>query len=220
MGKTLGALGLILLAPGLLVAVSLAFAIASKGPPSHSVVPWILLFTELLLAAVAVTMVGRFGYTPADLGIGRIQPRFVVYGVVAGVAFAGLFELGVQPLLDWFRSIHGNAADLADTRRVLGSARVPFVVANVALAPFVEELTYRGLFERRLSAAWSSRAALLWGALGFGLWHWPGGPLFVLATCGLGALLLSLRRRTGSLWTVFAAHWVFNALEVAVALAR
>lgn len=212
--------GLLLLPPALFVPVGIAFSVARQTPPDATSVPWILAITEVLLAGLALLWLSRWRYRAVDIGATGYRPRLLLFGIVTGIALALSYEAAVSPALDWLRGNIGDFVPPAETRRALGSARVPFVIANVLFAPFVEELIYRGLLERRLSELWSTRASFFWGALGFGLLHWAGGVFYILATGLLGASLLWLRRRTGSLWTSTAAHFAFNTLEVVLSFAR
>jgi membrane protease YdiL (CAAX protease family) len=173
-----------------------------------------------LLAVLAAVWLRRFRYSARDIGFGPVQPRLLLLSIVVGISLACAFEFAVVPTIDWFRRVVGDVIPTAETRRALGSARVPFAIANIALAPFIEELTYRGILERRISSTWSKPTSFFWGALAFGLLHWAGGISFVIGTGGLGAMLLYLRRRTGSLWPAILAHFAFNTLEVALSLAR
>ena len=67
-------------------------------------------------------------------------------------------------------------------------ARLPFsttigwgpVIISLLLATFVEELVYRGLFQKRFGLFMPLNAAILFVSLIFSLLHWAAGPLYVI----------------------------------------
>ncbi len=73
-------------------------------------------------------------------------------------------------------------------------------MANVVLAPVVEELWYRGLLFDTLAPEVSAVAAAAVGCAAFGLFHWPGGAWYMLATGALvGGACWVLRAWDGGL---------------------
>jgi hypothetical protein len=98
------------------------------------------------------------------------------------------------------------------------SRAVPFVVnfaVFVVVAPFVEELTFRGLgysLLRPLGAV----AAILWVGLAFGLAHGllEGLPILIVFGCGLAWL----RERSDSVYPGMAVHATFNAVALIAAV--
>jgi uncharacterized protein len=94
----------------------------------------------------------------------------------------------------------------------------PFVanfVVFVAVAPFVEELTFRGLGYSLLEPL-GQVAAILWIGIAFGLAHGllEGLPILIVFGCGLALL----RARSGSVYPGMAVHAAFNAIALAVAV--
>ena len=96
-----------------------------------------------------------------------------------------------------------------------------FVVANVVLAPLVEEVWYRGLLVDALPPDLGPVVAAAGGCAAFGLFHWPGGAWYVLVT---GALVTgacwALRMADGGLAAPYTAHLVLNVIEVGVLTRR
>jgi membrane protease YdiL (CAAX protease family) len=95
------------------------------------------------------------------------------------------------------------------TAFVLNSAVV------VLLAPFAEELFFRGLGVRAL-AVFGGLAAILISGVVFGLVHGILGALPPLALFGVG--LAWVRLRSASVWPSFIAHAAYNALGILVLL--
>ncbi len=195
---------------------------APDGKLDATRVPWILLVTQFLLLAWVAFLMRRWRPTLDDLGL-RVRPgttRIILFGMGAGAFLALGYEVALSPALDWLRTHVGDVVPPGETRRALGSAVVPFVLANVFLAPFVEELLFRGLLDWRFRALWGPRVAAVVGVVAFGLLHWAGGVFYIAATAAIGAGFLTYRRRCGSLLGSIAGHLAFNTLEVLLFLVR
>lgn len=96
----------------------------------------------------------------------------------------------------------------------VSASLLPFFLANVILAPLVEETLYRGQllagFSRRFGQAWG----MVLSCLAFGLLHWTGGVWYMLLTGILaGGLFATLARSRGGLWSAYAAHLALNLVE-------
>lgn len=85
----------------------------------------------------------------------------------------------------------------------------------VLLAPFAEELFFRGLGVRAL-AVFGGLAAILISGVVFGLVHGILGALPPLALFGVG--LAWVRLRSASVWPSFIAHAAYNGLGILVLL--
>jgi membrane protease YdiL (CAAX protease family) len=87
-----------------------------------------------------------------------------------------------------------------------------FVILAVVLAPFFEEIFFRGFLFRGFSSSWGWVAGACVSAAVFGIAHLQLDvfvPLFAL-----GLALAWVYKRTGSLWTSIAFHALFNGLSV------
>jgi len=90
------------------------------------------------------------------------------------------------------------------------------ILAVVVIAPFAEELFFRGFFFAGLRTRWGLwPSALLSGAI-FGLVHAPTGPTAAIPLAGLGVGLAWLYNKTGSVWPCMLAHFLNNALAISV----
>jgi membrane protease YdiL (CAAX protease family) len=107
----------------------------------------------------------------------------------------------------------GLTPDHWDSHRATQFA-VNFVVF-VALAPVVEELTFRGL-GYSLLAPLGSTPAILWIGLAFGLAHGLVEGLPILIVFGAG--LAYLRSRTDSVYPGIAVHAAFNAIALVLSV--
>ena len=81
---------------------------------------------------------------------------------------------------------------------VTASNPVLYVAAAVFIAPFVEEIVFRGLAYTRLKRGMPAVIAALLSALVFGAMH--GQVIWILYTAFLGLIFVLVFERTGSLW--------------------
>jgi membrane protease YdiL (CAAX protease family) len=96
----------------------------------------------------------------------------------------------------------------------LGAAILPFAIADVLLAPFVEENIYRGYGLLKLLPRLGATGAILLSSLFFGLLHWSGGFWYmVITTVIVGIPFAVLRQRRGNILVPFGAHFALNLVE-------
>jgi CAAX protease family protein len=107
----------------------------------------------------------------------------------------------------------GLTPDHWDSHRAVQFA-INFLVF-VAVAPVIEELTFRGL-GYSLLAPLGRTAAILWVGLAFGLAHGLVEGLPILIVFGAG--LAFLRARTASVYPGIAVHAAFNAIALIVSV--
>lgn len=180
------------------------------------------LWLAVTLALVGATLAGLVATDSAlqsDLAeamrAGR-PGRAIPAGILAGVSIAALYFGGLDRLVRRAQARFGDYVPAGSTA-MLGAGGVPFVVANVVLAPAVEELWYRGLLFGALAPELGGVAAAVAGCAAFGLFHWPGGAWYVLVTGALvGGVCWALRAWDGGLAGPVAAHLTLNLIETVV----
>ncbi len=168
------------------------------------------------LVAVAVAMAAAFGRpVAADFGLRpTAAKKAVLLTAAALVCFYGvsaLYERVVNP---------GGEQDVVETLGVdrgigylLGAA-----VLVVIIAPFAEEIFFRGFFYRALRNRLSTAGAATIAAVVFGLVHFSGTdtvPLLPMLAF-LGLLFCLLLEWTGSLYPGIALHAINNAIAFGV----
>jgi membrane protease YdiL (CAAX protease family) len=100
-------------------------------------------------------------------------------------------------------------------KRQAESTPYPILLVALALAPAVsEELVFRGLIGRGLTARWGVRGGVVLTSLLFAAAH--GSPAHALATLPIGLCLHVVYRLTGTLWGAILLHAGNNALAVTV----
>ena len=157
------------------------------------------------------------GLAPATLGLRR--PRSWARRRRAGsrAALVAIWIVGF--VLNFFLEAgeeQGLVPDGWDSSRA-----APFVanfVVVALVAPFVEELTYRGLGYAAVRDAFGAIAAVVVTALAFGLAHGLVVALPVLTI--FGAILAWLRYSTDSIYPPMILHAVFNGAALIAAVRR
>ena len=81
-----------------------------------------------------------------------------------------------------------------------------------AMAPFAEELAFRGLLYRWLRERWGVTPAVAVSSLGFALLH--GIPHLIPVIALLGVMLALIYEYNGSLWPAVVAHGLYNSITV------
>jgi membrane protease YdiL (CAAX protease family) len=165
-------------------------------------------------AAVLVYMGRRIGLTAADIGLGRLRPLSHPLAGIAGycavtplllisVVVSGiLFEPSTSPM-------NPAAMEFALAQGV--APRVLLTILGCVMAPFTEELVFRGIFLRALQPANGFLGAAVLTSLVFALLH-PQLPAGFLSIFVLGLAFSLLYGLTRSLWPSMVAHAINNGL--------
>jgi membrane protease YdiL (CAAX protease family) len=220
--RSLAALALVLLAFGAGLVLASVIAVRSgvtQADVASEHLSWGIVLGQL--ASYVIVVPTLFAVLPwlarrslADLGLRRPTARALGIAVVGAIAmYAVTIGLaGVQ-----FGVTHRKPEEAA-TALFSGShdplLTIAFGVIAVAIAPFVEELTFRGfLFNvlRRYAPVWL--AATLSGLV-FGLSH--GSPTALVPLAGSGIVLAYVYELTGSLPASMLTHALFNAINLAL----
>lgn len=178
--------------------------------------PIILVIAQLIMLATLWFALRAEKLSWRDIGW-QLMPSWridLLSGIALGVALGLLYTFLISPLLINLQRIFGDYVPPDSLLPSLGSSLVPFFVANIICAPFIEESLYRGFALTQLSKKFNSAATILIGSAFFGLLHWAGGMWYVIVTgvvVGVPLSILFLRRR--SLILPFAVHLALNITE-------
>jgi len=138
----------------------------------------------------------------------------VIIGLLAGVLLAISYLYWLAPLLETLQRTVGDFVPPGAVLPTVSSSLGLFFIANVLLAPLVEETLYRGiaipLFTAHLGVLW----AVILTCVLFGLLHWAGGLWYMLLT-GIvaGGAFAGLFYWRGGVLAPFAAHLALNLIE-------
>lgn len=215
------AIGVMLLATVVILvpAVAVAAVVAGGGRLSEdndalTVVLSANLILEVALGACAVRFsVRKYGLSWADLGLrlprrgGLWLPVVLCFGALTAVTlyFAVLAILGAEP--------EGNIPESAFDTPLLAAL---VGVLSLALAPFVEELFFRGFIFGGLRGRWGLLAAALASGLLFSLAH--GSPMVFVPFTAVGVIFAWGYAYSGSLFASVAAHFLFNGISFILAI--
>ena len=144
----------------------------------------------------------------------RLSLALVASGLVVSLIVAVLYDLIVQ---QFHLGLRTNAQTLQDQVRATPFTVISILIGAVVVAPFCEEIFFRGFLFPGLLRGMRLWPAVILSAALFTLAHGDLGsaaPLFVL-----GMLLPLLRWRTGSIWPGIALHIANNALASALIIA-
>ncbi len=207
-----GAVGLIAIFVGAALQIGglrllgVATAVSRIGPGD------LLLATVLQdvpIALLALVLARRFlGAGPADLGLVRPSGRAIRTAIVAGFA---IFALTI-PLEIAQRAVFGSPEQsiVAAFQRHRGlEAFALDALAGVVVAPFAEELLFRGVLFAGLRQRMPLFPAAALSAAAFVV---PHGLSVVLPLFAAGLILALVYERTHSLFASVTAHGVFNLI--------
>jgi membrane protease YdiL (CAAX protease family) len=199
-----------------LAALSYAANLASGDPPDDVLYLWSTAIGGVVQYGIilAIVLLLARGIAPATLGLRRPDS----WRRAAGWILVGLLSIWViGAILNIFLKAgeeQGLVPDGWDSSRA-----APFVanfIVVAAVAPVVEELTYRGLGFAALRDARGVGAAVVGTAVAFGLAH---GLLVALPVLTIfGVILALLRLKTESVYPTMTLHAVFNGVALIAAV--
>jgi len=160
----------------------------------------------------------RQGLTLRDLGwqipAGKVAWKELALGLIIGAPLGVLWIYVIEPVLSTIQGTVGDYVPAGSLFPALGAAIIPFAIADVLLAPFVEENIYRAYGMTKLLPRFGAMGAVLLSSLFFGLLHWSGGFWYILTTALLvGIPFAILRNQRGNILVPFAAHFALNLVE-------
>ena len=201
---------------GVLALLSYAARLGDGETPDDVLYRWSTAVGGLIQYAIILVLVLLLarGLAPSTLGLRR--PRS--WGGAVGRLAAALVAIWIVGfVLNFFLEAgeeQGLVPDEWDASRT-----APFVanfVVVALVAPFVEELTYRGLGYAAVRDAFGAIAAIAVTAVAFGLAHGLVIALPVLTI--FGAILAWLRYSTDSIYPPMILHAVFNGAALIAAV--
>lgn len=207
-----------------ILAASIYFGFATQGDVAAipglvaASTPYQLVVIQLLLFFVLRWAMRRDGLSWEGIGWitaeGQKTWREALIGVAPGAVLGLLYVFILSPLMTAVQRSLGDYVLAGELLTSLGAAIIPFFLANVVLAPFVEENIYRGYALTRLFGRFSKPVAILISCTFFGLLHWAGGFWYILLTGALaGGLFAGLFTARKNLIAPYAAHLALNVVE-------
>lgn len=169
------------------------------------------IFTEgvLILPAVAGMLIKRDNTEPIyqRLGFKKIKPSTVVLVILYGIAIMPIGTFANIISMYFTDNEIVESSDLYLSQNIL----VAFFFVAI-LGPFVEEVIFRGIIYRGYRKGGCKMVAALMSSILFGLMHMNLNQ-FIYALA-VGILFSMLVEATGSIWSSFICHAIFNAESV------
>lgn len=171
----------------------------------------------VLLLPVWYFTLHKYGVTWANLGLRPFQFRMIPLGFGLMVA-SMVFNLAYISLLSYFDSsfqqIQPEIAHLFDGT----SFPLVLLFGGAIVAPFVEEIFFRGFVFAGLRRKWGFPKAALASAGLFALAH--VAPTTILPIFILGLIFAFLYQTSGSIWPAILMHLLTNTIALVVAYAN
>jgi membrane protease YdiL (CAAX protease family) len=174
----------------------------------------IVVFGEaVLLLPVWYFAISKYGATWADLGLRGFHPAAVGMGCglmllsmifnLLYASFLAIFNLRVQP----------------DVQLIFSHTNFPLALlfGGAVVAPFVEEVFFRGFVFAGLRGRWDWRRAALVSAALFAVAHVV--PTSILPIFILGLIFAFLYQSSGSIWPAILMHMLTNTVALSAAYA-
>ena len=174
----------------LVVAAASVYAVRQGATSSEEVgefiqprVPVLLASTLALVGSTLAVLYATSGDIQRTLtdSLSAGSTHGVGVGAAVGAAIAAVYFGGLDRAVRWAQAHFGDYVPSGSTS-VLGTGGAAFFVANVILAPIVEEAWYRGVLFDALAGPLGPFGAAVVGCAAFGLFHWPGGAWYVAVT--------------------------------------
>lgn len=206
------AFGSVRLLAGLIAA--LAAAKMDEGAGLPLVLGMLLFQTLAILGAIRFLVLRQYGLRWADLGLRPATPKWHRRGLGLAILLLPTVALINGILLPRVvgEEFHNPQLYAVAPSGFSWTAMAAMLVMAGFVAPFGEELAFRGLLFTWLRGHLGVPAAALLSGLIFAVLH--GVPILIPALTAIGIALALLYHRCGSLWPVILAHGTFNGIMV------
>lgn len=218
-----------LLAPSVLflivtIAVSVYYGIITRGDAAviaektPQALPYILVITLGLSFLILLKTMRSNNITFHEIGWqlneGQTWVKEALLGVLVGAPLGVLYIYVLSPLLTTVQRAVGDYVPPEEILSSLGSSVLPFFIANVILAPIIEENIFRGFALSQLRKRFNPPITFILSCLVFGLFHWGGGFWYiVLVGTVAGGTFAGLYMWRRNIVSAFAAHLALNIVE-------
>jgi membrane protease YdiL (CAAX protease family) len=169
-----------------------------------------------LLPPMAVLFYTGFIKGPGLASVGLVRWKPIRDPAAAAVAYAAAVPVLAVTLIISSLIFRETASPMnpAIEEFVSGgsmASRALMLLAGVVVAPFVEELVFRGMLLRSMQPYAGTAGSIILSSAVFAILH-PQLPMGFLSIFGLGVFFALLYRLTGSLWPSIIAHAINNGV--------
>lgn len=183
----------------------------------NSNIPFVLLIAQIMILVYLLVSTQKYGFIIFKDGWQtdkRKLPIDIIGGIVTGSVIAITYIYFLSPMQHFLQLHVGDYVPAGETMTSLGMNTMVFFIANVILAPFVEESLYRNFALTAFLKKYGEIKTVVFTSVMFGLMHWLGGFWYILLTglfVGVPLAIVTLKR--GNLIWAFTAHLVLNIIE-------
>jgi uncharacterized protein len=208
----------------LIIIVSASIYFGEKGVDETNIpikisenTPTLILIVQffLLITLLLTSQKDSFNILKSGWAADKTKLPFDIFaGILTGAILATLYIYIFSPVQTYLQIKIGDYVPAGKTMTALGKQTIPFFIANVLFAPFVEESLYRNYTLTRFLEKYSATKSIIVTATMFGLLHWVGGLWYIIMTgllVGLPFAIIATKRKN-IVW-VFVAHLTLNLLE-------
>ena len=178
---------------------------------------------EALTLGILYQFLKRRRLSFRDLGLNRLQAKYLAYALIGFVAYIGLYFIGLIVAKALIPSLDFNKKqDLGFDTNTTGGSLWPIFISLVILPPITEEILARGFLYGGLKTKLPVITAVLITSALFASAHlFESGGKGLLWVAGIDTFILSLvlcyvREKTGSLWPGIGIHMLKNGLAFIV----
>lgn len=208
----------------LLGIVGASIFLSVKGVPATEIPERAAALVPHILVGMLVCLVIFMTRFVPQVKVAWLLPEFskafadVAIGLFTGALLAIAYIYWLAPLLEYLQRVIGDFVPPGAVLPTVSSSISLFFIANVMLAPLVEETVYRGIAIPLLTTHVGPLWAAILTCMFFGLLHWAGGFWYMLLT-GIvaGGIFAGLFYWRAGILAPFAAHLALNLIEFAYA---
>ena len=202
-----------------LIAYYLVIDLDSSAIPQrmNSNIPFVLLLAQIMMLVYLLVSTRKYSFNIVKNGWQtdkRKLPVDIIGGFGTGFFIAVIYIYLLSPLQHFLQLHVGDYVPAGETMTSLGKHTMVFFIANVILAPFVEESLYRNFVLTAFLKKYGQQKTVVFTSVMFGLMHWLGGFWYILLTglfVGVPLAIIALKR--GNLIWAFTAHLALNLIE-------
>lgn len=144
-----------------------------------------------------------------ETNVRKVSVKYVPMIVALGITMSATISFGLSLLPESWLEAYAEQSSM-----VLGSSGVAMVIANMIVAPIVEEVIFRGLILSRLRKAVPLVWAVVISSVLFGIAH--GQIVWIIYAFVLGVILSAVTVKTESLTASILLHMAFNVFGTVI----
>jgi membrane protease YdiL (CAAX protease family) len=175
----------------------------------------VLLFFVQICLSVLIFIIFRNNFSIIKNSLKTLEYKKDFFiGIAFGVFLAVLYIILLMPFQNFLQFKIGDYIPVGSTTEFFKNNLFLFFLANVVLAPIVEEVLYRSVILNNLVQRIGKYKAVIISSFFFGLLHWVGGFWYILMTMlfiGIPFSLIAINKK--NIFLVFIAHLTLNFLE-------